>query len=211
MEFRFTNESLAAINEGLTPQKGDRILCVGGSGDQGFSLLLFGAEIFFVDNASKQCRHIQKRIDALRRNAFAEFWEGKRMDKKRRLATSRFFELNDPDYWEHLRENISWISVWQGDVFSLLERQDVGCDKIYLSNVIGRKHHSFIDTLGSLLEKQPSGTLIYCTNTDLGLEELGHWRNPLFEFDVERSKRARQAEQKENPYFSWNPVVAIRR
>jgi len=54
VNYRTTNESLDAIVLALQPNKNDKILAVGGSGDQAFSLLEKAGEVCCVDNNEVQ-------------------------------------------------------------------------------------------------------------------------------------------------------------
>lgn len=71
--FTCTNESLPAIIAGLSPSSADRILAIGGSGDQAFALLEHGAQVAVIDHDARQIDFIRHRAAALADGDYYEF------------------------------------------------------------------------------------------------------------------------------------------
>lgn len=156
-----TNENLEAITLSLKPTSTDKILAVGGSGDQAFAMLETGAKIMCVDNNAIQVEYIAERAKQLKNGNYEEF-----------LATSGLIErdeyFQDIERIRKIKENLKNLELSCADVFKTAKKG--GFTKIYLSNTIGHncisrcraKLRSIVSTCIS--KRLPQNGLIYVTD-----------------------------------------------
>ena len=74
LEYISTNENLDAIVLGMDVNSNDRILAMGGSGDQAFALLEKAGSVTVVDRNSAQIWYIKQRAELIRQKAYEFFF-----------------------------------------------------------------------------------------------------------------------------------------
>ncbi|MFH1631264.1 MAG: hypothetical protein ABIA21_03545 [Candidatus Aenigmatarchaeota archaeon] len=71
--FYCSNENLNAMTEGLSVNSDDRVLAIGGSGDQAFALLEYAESVNIADTNLRQLDYIRKRITHLENGDYESF------------------------------------------------------------------------------------------------------------------------------------------
>ena len=244
-----TNESLWAIEKGLDIRPNSRVLTICGSGDQPFALLLAGSQrVLALDTNPRQIDYVRKRIEALRRGDYVNFFpisneqeeialvndlrEGRDLSSYWRAiamtdegytpwgCSIRYFLGESRPTWNprdfaggfftpgeklaKLSGLLNRLTLKQGDIFDLSERDFASFDRVYLSNshIYGGLGEFAFDTLRKRLEsinKALPGTLLYLTHlSTFPISPLDNW-----ELQIELTKKARRLEKPN----SWKPFV----
>ena len=170
--WKYTNENLAAITLGLDLNSSDRVLAVGGSGDQALAILEYANSVKLVDNNPLQIDYALERIEKLRKGDFESFLEtrlpsGFISGKLTQEIADKEIERRNKYFFTGRLENIA----------SRLDRLDIECadivetaikendfTKIYLSNVIGFKEKHLkqgINVLDFSSKNLPKEGLVY--------------------------------------------------
>ncbi len=171
--FKSTNENLEAIVLALRPTKTDRILAVGGSGDQAFALLEHAGKVYCVDNDETQVEYAAQRVEQLKngdREAFlSQGWNYER---------NEYFQAKGRA--QRIRENFGNLNITCADVFETAKKG--GFTKAYLSNAIGYIFCSILgrESLTARFEKciacvaknLPQNGLIYVSDHEFICKEL---------------------------------------
>jgi hypothetical protein len=218
VEYRRTNEGLRGIVIGMNIQPRDRILAVGGSGDQSFAMLEYVPEgrVITTDLLKNQVEfilHQAKTINQGGRQSYLNFMYARGLIP----SDVEFFEEFDALYFserrlEAIRQNINNLRLVQGDVVKVAEAKKGKFNKIYLSNSLFYNGES-----DALAEKQlrraaavvPRGGLIYHAEINesilpFTLQSLGN----MLEVDKELSAAALEDTGKD---FPWQPIVFRRK
>ena len=222
--YQTTNESLDAIMAGLDVGSGDRVLAVGGSGDQAFAFAEKAAQVRVVDHSTPQLTYISGRIQALQEKDRENFllYLPEELNNE---CEGKIVEIRD-EYFSRkrlnrIRRNLEKIEIiGHRNVLRVSEEIYGGMNKIYLSNVLGRSF--FRDQMGEIKEillkisKQvPKDSLIYIADTDWIISSI---MNPhsddlpvelhtkALKSDRELTLKARRLEIEKNEGF-WAPTV----
>ncbi len=129
MFYSTTNETLDAIILGLDIHTNDRVLAVGGSGDQAFALAASGASVVAVDKRQRQVEFMEQRHLLLSEGRVNEFLQAYLTPTQPGKNSYDFFSQRKTSL-EELHEN---IVIVQKNIFSM----NGTFDKIYLSNAMG--------------------------------------------------------------------------
>ena len=73
LAYRYTNECIEAIMAGMRPFPEDRILAVGGSGDQAFALIEYAKEVVVAEMEPAQMAYIARRKELLESGDYEGF------------------------------------------------------------------------------------------------------------------------------------------
>lgn len=173
-----TNENLESIVVGLDVTSKDRILAVGGCGDQVFALLENAGRVIVVDSNNAQIDLIEKRAKLLRDRDYEEFLNGQEKGSLDGVFAGKYVEamvqsnkkrrelyFEKENRLDRIKDNLDNLEISQGNIFEIAENVDF--DKIYLSNVIGYGE-LFCDAgvFEKLAKRLPENGLIYVSNHD---------------------------------------------
>ncbi|MFH1333256.1 MAG: hypothetical protein ABIH53_03405 [archaeon] len=209
-----TNESLDAVITGLEPDKTDRILAVGGSGDQTFAMIEYGAKVVCVDNDTTQISYIQERKKLLSQGEYEQFYP---LDYPSRNAETYF---NKPGRKERIRENLNNLEIRPPEDFVEVARKEKGFTKLYLSNILGfhrttseyKEDHIFMAALEAMAKKLETGNTIYISNhgwlcTTFPQYDQFIKNTSLLEIDKDLTEKAMEYEKTTFEQKVWNPAV----
>ncbi|MFH0752858.1 MAG: hypothetical protein V1914_04670 [archaeon] len=208
-----TNECLDAIIQGLRPDYKDRILTAGGSGDQAFAMLWYGAEVVCVDNDPLQVTYIQERRKLLREGDFSRFVQPTEITTER---SKKYF--GNPYKLKKIREQIDNLEVrGPADIIKIAKSEE-GFTKVYLSNVLGytpkcnryRISESIIDALVAMAKNLKQGSLVYLSNHGILCDTYPEFADfikntDLFWIDTILSNMANKFEKEKAS--GWDPAV----
>lgn len=178
--FQFCNENLNAIITGLDSQKNDRILCVGGSGDQALALLEYGCDVFYIDSNKFQTQYFLDVLKKLKNNNLSSFLQVEDIDditnkiRERTNCEVDYFEqrkiyFNDVDKFNKICSNLGNLHILDSeDIFTFVKNTDFLFSKIYLSDIFTTKFDNqkydfkyFSNDLESLCSCLIEGGLLY--------------------------------------------------
>ena len=215
IRYTFTNENLAAIMEGLDVTEGDRILAVGGSGDQAFAMLEVADRVGVIDTNPTQLEFIYRRAVLLAANDYDGF-----------LRSTEEGMCDDVFDWSHIggRPNEEYFLEPERlrRIRSKLNRLEFlkprnimglgpiiqGYNKVYLSNAnIAQKGYKWL-RLGAISAELPMwGLMYFADNGELNARTTPQAR--LFSHGLaleERLSRVAQARERETGNI-WTPEV----
>lgn len=130
LEYTHTNESLEAIVMGLDVNSEDRILAIGGSGDQAFALLEKADSVTVVDINPAQIWYVRQRAELIRRRDYEMF-----LALLRGEISQRYFSRGG--ILENLHDKIDSLDIREPcDIFEI-NTNGGRFTKIYLSNAVG--------------------------------------------------------------------------
>ncbi len=210
LTFISTNESLDAIIDGLEPNNTDRILTVGGSGDQAFAILEKGAKVVCVDNNPSQTEYIKERYKLLEKRNYKQFAYPLACFDKDAIKY-----LKKPGRAENIRKNLSNLEIRDPADIMEIAKNEKGFTKLYLSNILGyhgtdyEQTKNIIKGLTTIARNLKQGSLIYVANHDwlCGRPEYKTFikQTELLEIERELTKKAKNHETAY--YIVWNPAV----
>lgn len=152
IQWQRSTEKLPVIVSGIRPDSRDYILAIGGSGDQAFSMLEFGARVLAVDKNPEQVSFIEQKVQSIQNRDYSSFLN--------RPITAYYF---DREMLELIRNNLSQLEVVEGDIIDVCqERQPF--TKIYLSNAVSGEKEELRDKLRIFSRAIPYGGLVYAAN-----------------------------------------------
>ena len=217
--YKISNESLPAIVTGLNARPRDRILAVGGSGDQALALLEFAGQVVAVDNSPAQVGLIRKRVGILRGGHYNEFFchhPDETEDTK--TARNQYFAQNGR--LQRIASRLDRLKILgPRDIFEIIADSPQGAfNKFYLSNVLGYSFpKSAYQLAGNIASQLPLCGLVYLAqNKDKSwqvfLEEQGLVINERLTIAAqEREESYRKGlngtEKTIFSELSWIPVV----
>jgi len=146
LKYPFTGENLKAIMAGLDICKSDRILAVGGSGDQPLAFLEKAGEVVVVDSNPAQIDYIRARARLLMNGNYTSFLEVSAEGSNDpwlkgycRYCVPELRRRNDyfgsDNRLIRIRENIDKLQICEpGNLFDIIRMQGI-FSKIYLSNI----------------------------------------------------------------------------
>ena len=154
--FRYTNESLSSIIEGLQINESDNVLSIAGSGDQPFAILEHAGEVLAVDIDTDQINYVARRMEFLKMGYVEKFFNPlpkkimNRYPEKELLArlTRKYFSRNI----EIIRKKLPKLNISVADIYDV---KDGVFSKIYLSNAHSKDGENIahlLKTNGLLLE-----------------------------------------------------------
>ena len=211
--YSITNECLDAIIAGLDVKPQDRILAVGGSGDQAFALLEHVKRVTFVDVEPTQIELIKLRTQALREGQIAPFFyvgieSHREGDKDIVRARNQYFNT---ERLGRISEKLEALEIIGPEgILEVAERLPKNTfNKMYLSNVRPRnpdgdvtydEQEKLLDRLSRRLHRRG---IIYCSNF-IRFPPL-----ELVSVDEELTQKARQLEKEsaKTAYYNWMPTV----
>lgn len=174
-----TNENLEGLVVGLDVKPEDRIIAVGGCGDQAFALLENAGSVIVVDSNPAQIELIRKRTKLLQDGDYQRFlkveevgsadgcFSGEQMpeivqanEKRRGIYFSNEGRL------ERARKNLANLEI-RGPIDVIEASKSTEHNKIYLSNIIGfGEMFCDISVLRDIAESLPPNGLVYVSNHD---------------------------------------------
>lgn len=211
--YSITNECLDAIIAGLDVKPRDRILAVGGSGDQAFALLEHVNKVTAVDIRESQLELIKLRAQALREGQIAPFFyvgieSHREGDNDMVSARNQYFNT---ERLERISEKLEALEIIGPEgILEVAERLPKNTfNKMYLSNVRPRNpdgdatYDEQEKLLDRLSRRLPRRGIIYCSN---------FVRFPPLELvsvDEELTQEARLLEDKyaKSAHYNWIPTV----
>jgi hypothetical protein len=169
--FEVTNENLYAIEKGLNPKKGDNIYSICASGDVPFMMVVNGAKVCAVDYKENQIKHVQERINYLKKNDLERF-NFYSMNSYMFSETSIYYDsfVTRDEYFSRvdhnkIKENLEGLELKIGDFFNSGEDFSK-FNKVYLSNICDHylrdnSEASLIFKMNSFIEQFNPNTLFY--------------------------------------------------
>ena len=189
--FKFCNENLTAITEGLDPKVEDVILAIGGSGDQSLALLAFGCKVFYIDSNRRQVEYFKKVVQTLEKENFHTFLNVpdndpithhfRKISRKEGKETidywqKRYKYFNDPARLKAIKKNIHNLEIIEKkpDILNFSSFTNIYFSKIYMSNIFttmsnkGKYNFStFSDDLYKICEMLDNNGLIYFSDGEV--------------------------------------------
>jgi hypothetical protein len=172
LTWTFTNENLDAITSGLDLNSSDRVLAVGGSGDQALAILEYADSVHLTDTNPAQIEYILRRIEKLNRGDFEGFLEAPapegfiRGKMTKEIAEKELKRRNDYFFTgrlERIASRLDKLEVECANVVYVAARNK-DFSKIYLSNIIGYEKNQFKrgpNVLDMSSQNLPKDGLIY--------------------------------------------------
>ena len=147
LRYRHTNESLAAIVEGLDVQPSDAVLAVSASGDQPFAILEKAAKVVAVDEDIVQLNYTKIKAKILEIGNYYKFLyfaePGDEMERVQLAQAVRYFRIDGR--LRRIRLKLPNLDTRLGDISSIEYGEKF--DKMYLSDVpiadLGWRQHHF--------------------------------------------------------------------
>lgn len=223
--FTSTNESLNAVVNGLEISETDRVLAVGGSGDQAFAMLERARSVEVWDISQVQLNYIQRRLEALREGHFERFLgetEQIIADNDSHLVRNYF---SRGGRFERIRERVDRLKLVTNpmDILNDLSPKNFLGNKVYFSNAIGYKHKDqdqdnlgVLEIMDKIARGFTKGTVFYSSSIPVPASMIGSSAMQYLLCDVEKSELARRYEEEDRRQFSdkhylWNPGVFVRK
>lgn len=210
LRFACTNENPVAILEGLDIQSTDRLLAVGGSGDQAFALVEYADTVTVADNNPAQVDYIRKRARALLQGDTSSFLDTDTFGtddayptathahaKKERML--KYFQSGGR--LEQIKNRLALLDIRDAQDFFTIAAQ-THFNKAYLSNIATFIDWRF-DDIRILLNRMPVDGLLYVTDAEsrIILQQMIETRlSSILVFDEQLSQKARHIEE-------WSPGV----
>ncbi|MFW5746727.1 MAG: hypothetical protein ACOCWQ_04225 [Nanoarchaeota archaeon] len=207
-----TNEDPADVLLGLQPRRGQKMLAIGGGGDQGFALAT-SAEVHMIDSCPAQIDVIHIRKDALYDGRTEEFLQQDSYDPTDVYRASFWRE---PGRMDRLRNRLSQVHVSQMNLDDALKfacEEGKTFDGIYLSNVLGYDTHQtgqdIYRQLCMVAHCLPKGGRAYVANHGQLVRRAETLRNmPSFLPSSMRIERGFSPRNK--GAIRWDPVVYVK-
>ncbi len=210
VEYRLTNESLEAIVAGLNPQHTDKILAIGGSGDQALALAEFADSVIVADINPAQIELIKHRIAAIKSGDIDEVFnfEWNRENPQNVFSRNGYFRRKR---LENIRNKIEVIEVLEPiDIIKASSAYPAeSLDSVYMSNALAsgwatksaKAYRTEYDMLLSLSKSLKTRGLVYTAST------LNQCPTQIFNINSDLTEKARKAEiESKNPML-WRPSV----
>ena len=142
LRYPATNESLLAIEKGLCPKLGDKVLSICGSGDQSFLFLSSGCKVIAIDKCLKQVDYVKKRKQYLELGDYERFlqppgYSEEFNEMKKKCSLDAREEYLSRNCFELMRPNANNLDILEPQ--NILEHAFGNSNtysKIYLSNCI---------------------------------------------------------------------------
>lgn len=213
VDYSHTNENLTAIISGLALREKDKVLAIGGSGDQAFAMLEFADSVVVVDNSERQINYIRLRTKFLENSEFDKFLGVETTgskdwllrlpgDKFKTYLTIRNEYFESKGRLEKIRAKLCSLDVRDRYKieYAIVDERDF--DKYYLSN-------AFVEEVKGLPWYFKTGSLIYLSDTNIGESELinapQRYLSRKFALEKELTLLAREHEREHSDL--WQPVV----
>jgi len=180
--FRFTNESLAGIITGMDISPGDKVLAIGGSGDQAFAILEFAKKVVAVDKSKDQVDFIRQKVEFLRERDYDGFLGivlfdardyadpmSEEAKERMQLEKVRRYFTEDPRRLERIRNNLQNLEIRCENIIDSV-KEPSAYTKVYLSNsnLFLRQPKGIMQTyFSSVAANLPIGAIIYLANHDM--------------------------------------------
>ncbi len=218
--YSHTNECIDAIPAGMDANREDRILSIGGSGDQGFALLEYANSVTNIDREKAQTEYILDRIEALRQGEYDKFFQVYEDEvpelKTRAEKAKKYFSrttliekiLGRKTRLERIRGKLGSLEVKTADMHEFVrDMQSRWFSKAYLSNAVTFSklarinQRSFIEHLAAKL-RNPG--IIYIADSE-GVSLKGAYN---IRIDEKLTRIAVEIAKGKQPWF---PVVYRRK
>ena len=210
-----TNECIEAILLGLDLKPEDRVLAIGGSGDQALAILGYVKKVKVVDSDPEQIAYIKFRVDMIKKGDSLTPTYPQTRDNMMYMKQTYFDSEHNT---KTVRNKIDCLEVAEpSDIISVAKNEN-WFTKLYLSNALAfrkklppRKIRELLNTVSSNL---PSGGLIYLPNHDQLCSDFKPGRdydNPIapkgmlpknLELESKLTALARKKER-----YGWLPAV----
>lgn len=210
LKYDCTNESIDSVVSSLSPQEGDNILAICGSGDIPF-VLVEHARVTAVDIDEAQIDFASYRADKLKLGDYASFLREVCEPTPRCLSYDHFARdkyFSDISRMEAIRQRLGNLSFEVGNIFGMdIKYREF--NKIYLSNALGYKMKS--NSLGSRFMKNVSKYLlspglIYLANYYQLLKKDKRCVDEHLQFDFGLTRTASRYYDENDP-DNWRPAV----
>jgi hypothetical protein len=155
-----TNENISSIVSGLDIQPHDKIVAIGGSGDQAFAILEYVGHVLAVDEDCLQVDYIDDQLDLIAVRDYETFWS---------MRESKEYFL--PSRLDVIRRKLDCIEVRKGDIVDVC-RNIRGYNKVYLSNSLYGHPDELAPKLVLVSSNLPIGGLVYASNGGTAAEAL---------------------------------------
>lgn len=215
-----TNEGILGIMKGLTPEKGDNILSICGSGDQAFSLLEKGASVLAVDISLPQLAYARKRAEYLKQRKFNEFlyppgYECIFEDKERSIDIIAREAYFTPERLERIAQNLGNLDFMAKCIYDHVIESNHDFTKIYLSNALEHivrpvptdmKAEYQADALNQFAESLKQNGSIFVSGREGGVDSyfrMNPEASPSLRIDGEKTLAARRTV----PYHRGIPFI----
>jgi len=158
LEYTSTNESLDSVVQGLDVNSEDRILAVGGSGDQAFALLEKAGSVTVVDRNPAQIWYVRQRAELINHRDYEMF-----LALIRGRIPQEYFRRDG--ILEKLKERIDSLDILEPCDILEVDITEGRFTKVYLSNSIGYDEQEIApevrDSLRRMANNLPINGLIY--------------------------------------------------
>lgn len=205
--YTHTNENIEAILCGLDVKRNDRVLAIGGSGDQAFAMLECGARVQVIDHNSVQIGFIRTRINHLSREDRPSFLRTSHdpflnhSKTREAIERDRYFTK---DRIKIIAGNLNLLTVSGNSLETELSHSDDGSyDKIYLSNAVVSEKEQVVAECARVLS---AGGLVYYN----GLHLPAYGSSGVLTLHSERTEAARaiyQSLKERGICYGWSPIV----
>lgn len=218
LNYSHANESLEAINRAMSFEAGDRVLAVGGSGEQAFSMLEHGCKVVVIDNTPPQIDLIKYRKNCLASGNISTFLHPfstgeldgvfigtKKIYSEKECVSNNEAYFKSNDRLEKIKYHLGNLSLLPPmNIFYFLEENAKDFNKIYFSNIVGYLEGDSIKDMTRLSNILSRGTFAYLTSHGqrFGREDSSNFGD--FRMDEKRTNTARFFEK------FWMPAVYIK-
>ena len=157
--YQVTNESLSAIIAGLAINQQDRVLAVGGSGDQAFALLETAAKVSVVDSNPEQIELIKYRARMLKKGNYGEFLRASPttndIEEEDIFKRNIYFSDSKNVRLNNIKANIDSLEIIEARDVASSSWNDCFFTKVYLSNILSYElyDHGQFEKIGENIER----------------------------------------------------------
>lgn len=194
-----TNESLWAVISGMNVSKDDRVLTICGSGDQAFALVEYAREVLAVDIEAKQIDYAKKRLEALKKGNYEDFFP--LFDDKEfpLIKNEKFIKGPSGDKLRYLHFMCAvkiaeepMLATWSGSIRYFLGESEPFLIPPYANSYDSEKIHRIRENLGrisfchgdiaDLLKRDSNFSRVYLSNAFLSWRFHEDSRNKSLDF-----------------------------
>lgn len=211
IHYNRTNEYLPSIVAGLNVKKGDKIIAIGGSGDQALALIEWADRVLAVDRSIVQVSFIETAVESIRRGDYSRFTDNRQAnlpgDHLPQCGLSIWVNLEGSSGGEYfsqerldrIKSNLDRLEIKKRDILKAIAQRGRGFNKFYLSNALNYSpiYNDIPGALELISRSIPVGSLVYLAD-NLPAERYAG----ACGFSVDR-ELTKKAEEDKN----WNPLV----
>jgi len=200
--FKWVNEILPAIMESLEPKETDEVLSICGSIDQPLAFLEYAKSVVAVDNQITQLEFAYDRLRHVKSRKFKKFRQhGIEPEETQHTLVLNRNKYFDDERLEKIAQKTDNLSFIEKNIYHLdIDLYDV--DIIYLSNAMTTGVLGLFD---KIVDRVKPGTKIYTAR------EFMFFKNELVKIDNEKTRIARNIEDKFNTKYNWVPTIYVKK